>query len=104
MDQTLVDKFTSTEDNMKLYQQEALTLEVTELFCKLMEEKGISRSDLAIKLKTSKGHITQILNGTINMTLRTVSDFMCALDSRLRVEAGPLSIEVRKPQIKVKEF
>ena len=40
-----------------------------------------------------KGYISQLLDGRANMTLRTVSDVMWALDCSLQVVANPLSIE-----------
>ncbi|WLD10858.1 helix-turn-helix transcriptional regulator [Planctellipticum variicoloris] len=39
----------------------------------------MTRSELADRLGKSKGHITQILDGTANLTLRTVSDVFFAL-------------------------
>jgi len=99
MSQTEVEKFTSTDEGMRLFQQEGLILEVTELIYKLMEEKKISKADLSKKLDTGKGHITQLLDGTRNMTLRTISDFMWALGCSMHVAAEPLNIESRPAQI-----
>jgi len=97
MKRTIVEQFTSSDEGMKLFQQESLILEITELVCKLMEAKEINKTELAAKLNRSKGYITQLLNGTANMTIRTISDVMWALDSSLHVKAGPLSIEAREP-------
>lgn len=99
MCETLSEQFTKTDEGMKLYQQERIIFEVSELICKLMEDRKINKVKLAAKLGRSKGYITQLLNGTANMTLRTISDVMWALDSSLYVEAGPLSIEAHDPQI-----
>jgi len=98
MSETLSEQFTKTDD-MKLYQQERIIFEVTELVCKLMEQKEINKTELSNKLKKSKGYVTQLLNGTANMTLRTISDVMWVLDSSLHVEAGPLSVEAHDPRI-----
>lgn len=72
------------------YYQEKLILEVTELICELMEQKGINKAELARKLGRSKSNVTQLLDGTTNMTLRTVSDTLLALDSKLAVSLVPL--------------
>ncbi|MBN2377351.1 MAG: hypothetical protein JXD22_13190 [Sedimentisphaerales bacterium] len=99
MCETLSEQFTKTDEGMKLYQQERIIFEVSELICKLMEDRKINKVKLAAKLGRSKGYITQLLDGSANMTLRTISDVMMALDSSLYVEAGPLSIEAHDPQI-----
>lgn len=99
MGKTLVEQFTCSEEGMKLFQQERIILETTELICKIMEERSINKAELAMKLGRSKGYITQLLDGSANMTLRTISDVMWALNGSLYVEAGPLSIEAHDPQI-----
>ena len=92
MGETLIDKLTATPEGMKLYQQERLILEVTELICELMEGAGVKKSELAERLGRSKGYITQLLDGRANMTLRTISDVLWALDSSLHVSSGPLDV------------
>jgi len=89
-DKTLVEKVTSTPEGMRLFQQEALLLEVSEAICGLMEEKQISRSRLAELLGKGKSYITQTLDGRTNLTLRTIADFFTALDSAARISIVPL--------------
>jgi len=89
----LVDELKIDSEEMRLYQQEWLILEVTELIGSLMEEKNIKKKDLADRLDRSKGYITQLLDGRANMTLRTVADVMWALDASLAVSAYPLGFE-----------
>jgi len=86
----IIEKLRSDKKEMRLYQQEWLILEVTELVASVMEEKGVKKVDLAERLDRSKGYITQLLDGRANMTLRTVADIMWALDSSLGVSAHPL--------------
>lgn len=64
---------------LRLFEQERAILEVTELMCKLMEVRDISRSQLAHRLGKTKGYVSQVLNGSRNMTVRTMSDFFLAL-------------------------
>lgn len=91
MTETLIDKLMSTDEGMREFQQERAILETTELICKLMEEKRIRRSELAGRLGKTKGYITQLLDGRTNMTLRTISDVLWALEGSMHISAGPLS-------------
>ncbi len=77
----------------RLYYQEKLILDVTELISKLMEKKKVNKTKLAKSLSVGKSYITQLLDGTANMTLRTISDIFIALDSELVVNAALLSLE-----------
>jgi transcriptional regulator with XRE-family HTH domain len=53
----------------------------------LMDTQDVSRSELANRLGKSKGHVTQLLGGNTNMTLRTLADVAYALDSSISVQA-----------------
>jgi len=98
MSNALIDNLVYDSEEMKFYLQEKLILETTELIAAIMEEKGINKSELAKKLGRSKGYITQLLDGRANMTLRTISDVMWALDSSLAVNANPLGFEAGSKQ------
>jgi len=87
-------KLNIDSEEMRLYQQEWLILQFTELVADIMEEKGIRKKDLAEKLGRTKGYITQLLDGRANMTLRTVSDIMWALGCSLSVDVRTLGFEV----------
>lgn len=69
-----------SEANTKLVAQETLITSVTEEIWKAMEEAGINKAELARKLGATKGYVTQVLNGSRNMTLRTLADICFALD------------------------
>ena len=92
MAQTWVEKRTEDPERMKAFQQERLILEVTELIERLMKQQGVSKARLAEKLGTTKGYITQLLDGRTNMTLRTMSDVLFALGRALSVNDRPLSV------------
>ena len=79
MAETLSARLTRTKEGHRLYQQERSILNLTELICKLMEETGVSRSELARRLGKTKGYISQLLDGESNMTVRTISDVFTAL-------------------------
>ncbi len=91
MSGALIDDLAYDSEDMKFYLQEKLILEITELISELMEEKGIRKIDLAQKLGRSKGYITQLLDGRANMTLKTISDVMWALESDLFMNSEPLN-------------
>lgn len=72
-----------SEENARLVAQELLITEVTEAVWKMMQETGVTKSELAQRMQTTKGHVSQILSGSRNMTLRTLSDICFALGNRL---------------------
>ena len=90
MGQALIDRLPNDSEQMKYYLQEKLILEVTELIVERMDKMSVTRSQLAQKLERSKGYITQLLDGRANMTLRTLSDIMWALNCNLSVGIEPL--------------
>jgi transcriptional regulator with XRE-family HTH domain len=71
----------------KFTSQEELILDVTELILEKMEKKNLNKSQLAEKLRTNKSHITQLLRGSRNMTLRTISDIFFELDYKIIIDA-----------------
>ena len=68
------------------YQAEKLSLAVTEEFARVMKEKGMSRKDLAERLGVSKARVSNILNGSPNLTLKTLAAVAVALDSKVHLE------------------
>lgn len=77
-----------SEANAKLIAQERLITEVTETIWRVMEEAGVSKTDLANRMGATKGYVSQVLSGSRNMTLRTLADICFALDfiPKFRVE------------------
>lgn len=68
--------------------QEKLILDVTESVFEQLELQGKSKADLAKCMNRSNAYITQILNGSRNMTLRTLADIAFALGVEPRLETG----------------
>ena len=77
-------------ESARLYQQERLVLWATEAICELMAENNVSRAELARRLGTSRANITQMLNGSRNLTLRTLADMAWACEARIDVRVEPL--------------
>jgi transcriptional regulator with XRE-family HTH domain len=87
---TRFDAFIQNADNRRLFQQEKLIVDATDTIARLMEEKGVTRADLAKRLGKSRAFVTQILGGDQNITLRTLADTLYALDCETDIQAMPL--------------
>ena len=86
MRETVLGQWVETsEETRRLFAKEALILEVTEAIWELMEKHGRSKAELAKALGTSKSNITQLLDGSRNMTLGTLSDLAFALGLCVKV-------------------
>jgi len=92
-DATLTEELQKNPELNKAYHQEKLILEVTDIVSKLMKKKKVNKSELAKRLNVGKSYVTQLLDGTSNMTLGTISDVFVALDSMMIVHVGPLSLK-----------
>jgi len=68
-----------TEANAKLVAEELLIAEVTEALWEAMEQAHVSKTELAQRMGATKGYVSQVLNGSRNMTLRTLADIGHAL-------------------------
>lgn len=71
--------------NELLLARESLMMNVTEDILVAMEDQAISKVELSRLLGTSKALITQMLNGSRNMTLRTLSDIAFVMDAEVTV-------------------
>lgn len=72
-----------------LLAEEEMILDVTEEICRIMEQRGVNRTHLAQRLSCKQPHITQLLNGERNMTLRTLNRIAYSLGHRVKVEFVP---------------
>lgn len=75
-------------ENAKAAAQEALITEITEAIWKVMNEAGVSKAELAKNMGATKGYVSQILNGSRNMTLRTLADICFALNYKPSFHLG----------------
>jgi transcriptional regulator with XRE-family HTH domain len=69
-----------SKTNKKIFARATLIQNVTEDIMIAMEDLNISKSDLAKKIGKSKSYITQILSGSRNMTLTSLSDLCFELN------------------------
>ena len=93
MAKTFIEKLMSDDKGRKLYFREDLIFEITEAIYRVMEEKGVSKAELAKRAGVSKSNITQLLSGDHNMRLTTVADLLYSLDSKLEVSVAPLDLD-----------
>jgi len=90
MKKTFFEEFLSDEENLRIYCQEGLIVEFAEMVVELMEQRKLKKKDIAKQLGVSASQVTQWLDGTANLQLRTMSDILFALNSKLKIEAKPL--------------
>jgi transcriptional regulator with XRE-family HTH domain len=65
------------------YLVEEVKLAFAEELCRLLEEQGVSRTQLAERLGTSRAYITRILRTDYNLTAETMVKVALALDARV---------------------
>lgn len=75
----------SRNENARLVAQEVLVCRVAEAIWKTMEECGVSKAELAKRVGTTQSSITQMLSGSRNMTLQTLSDICFVLGQEASV-------------------
>ena len=63
-----------------------------------MEEKKISKLELAHKLGKSKQYISRILKEKTNLTIDSIAHIACALDSTFQIDICPKSSENYYPE------
>ncbi|MES1241403.1 MAG: helix-turn-helix transcriptional regulator [Acidobacteriota bacterium] len=77
------------------YWAEMPIVEFTEDICRLMDEQGVSRAELARRLGTSRAYITKLLGGDANFTLQTMTRVAMALGGAVHVHVAPQTATVR---------
>lgn len=75
-----------SNERQRLFAEEGLILEASEEIWAALERSGKSKADLARLLGTSKANITQRLNGSRNLTLRSLADIAFVLGYTARVK------------------
>lgn len=89
MERSIHEEFLERPENRRIYQQESLLVDVTELLAEVMDKKKMNRAELARAIGKSKAFVTQVLSGNHNMTLRTVADLFGAMRCDVIVQAVP---------------
>ena len=71
------------------YWEERAIIEFTAEICRLMEEQGVSRAELARRLGKSQAWVTKLLGGSNNFTLETMVRVSRTMGGELRVHIQP---------------
>ena len=88
---TVFEEFLSDPGRRRLFEREALAFQATEVISSLMEKEGVHKSELADRMESSKAHISQLLSGSRNMTIHTLSDLCYSLGYKIEINAVPLA-------------
>jgi transcriptional regulator with XRE-family HTH domain len=80
-----------THEEERIDAREDLIYNVTEDILVLLDEISLSKNELATKMGKSKSFVTQVLKGSRNMTLGTLSDMCFALGAtpKINIELTP---------------
>lgn len=74
------------------YEQEKLILSATGEILGVMQRKGITKADIARALEKTRANVGQILNGSRNMTLRSLAAVAFACGFRVSIALQPISV------------
>lgn len=91
----IYDALFSTKENEKLYYEAGILVEVCEKLYELMEENDFKNKDIAKKLGVSASQVSQWLDGTANMQIKTVADILFAMGLKFETfVAEPINKEM----------
>ncbi len=62
--------------------------EFTEDLCRLMEQRGVNKAELARRMGSSPAYVTKVLRGNTNFTIDSMIRLVRALDGRLCLHVG----------------
>lgn len=85
-----MERQTDSPEFRRTYEEERLILWATEAVAEAMADQGLTRTQLAEALGTSRPNVTQLLNGSRNMTLRTLAALAHACGMRVDLKIEPL--------------
>ena len=78
--------FDNEKEKLEL-EAELLHLKFVQVIEKLMENEGVSKSDIASDLSTSKSYITQLFSGSKLLNMKTLVKFQHVLNFNFRISA-----------------
>lgn len=79
------DELRQDKDYAKSSRQQELIVDVTEAIYEIMARNKMTKADLARESGLSKSRITKLLDGSANMTLRSIADIAYALGVKPKV-------------------
>lgn len=72
-------------DRARTLAEEELIVDVSEEIWAVLNKAGMTKADLAAKLGVSRPRISKLLDGSANMTLRTLADIAFELGKRVTI-------------------
>ncbi len=72
-----------SDEERTLYARDLAMLVAADTIRTAMDARGVNKTEVARRLGRSKGFVSQLLNGTRNMTLGTLAEFLCVLDQEI---------------------
>lgn len=102
-EQWMTEHLEKDEDTLE-FKLEEVIVDFTEEICRLMEEEGIDRSELAERLGVSRAFITKILNGNPNLTLKTMMKLSMALNREFNIKMPPKGFATTQLYVSVKNI
>lgn len=77
------------------YRLEKILLQLGEDICLLMEQQGLSRTQLAERMGVSPAYITKILSGNPNLTIKSLLKLADAMGKELALQFAPRAAQKR---------
>jgi len=87
------EEFVADDKRRRLFERESLAFDAAEMISILMEEKAVTKAELARRVGKTRADITQLLNGSRNMTIHTLADLAFALGSRIEFKARACQLQ-----------
>ena len=84
------------------YWIEVTTGDFTDEIVRVMQERNLSRADLARALNTSPAYVTKILRGNANLTLRSMAKLALALGMKVRLHLAPVESTSQRTDTKLR--
>ena len=81
-----------------LFTAELMKLQFADDLVRLLEARGLKRTELAEKLGTNRGYVTRVLNTEYNLSVETMAKIALALDARISLRMLPREEVERRPR------
>lgn len=80
-----IEELLSNEKNQEIFDEQIFSINFAIEINNIMEKQGLTRSDLARKLNTSRSNVTQILSGNRNLTSRNIGRILRVLECLIQI-------------------
>lgn len=97
-----IDIYLEKMDKNPEFQYELLSANILGEVFRIMDERNITKAELAEKLSVSRAYITKIFNGYTNFTLKSLGNLMAALDIDIDMKFKDKNSETRQITISVR--